>query len=64
MKAPVQEYVVILAQLERDFKWGQLADPQSVTTAKANLATDFVVSRVMRWSHFEFSSYDQVIVHF
>jgi hypothetical protein len=32
MKAPVQEYTVVLARRERDFKWGEVADPDTVST--------------------------------
>jgi hypothetical protein len=40
MKAPVQEYTVILAQREADFKWGEDADAATVARAARNLERD------------------------
>mmetsp|Transcript_54513 Transcript_54513/g.124200 ORF Transcript_54513/g.124200 Transcript_54513/m.124200 type:complete len:174 (+) Transcript_54513:244-765(+) len=40
MKAPVQEYAVILSRHARDFKWGQVAPKETVDRAKKNLESD------------------------
>ena len=40
MKAPVQEYAVILSQRVKDLPWGQVADAATVARAQRNLARD------------------------
>jgi hypothetical protein len=48
MKAPVQEYTVILGQREADFAWREVADDVTVRRAMRNLERDVsgVVSRL------------------
>ena len=43
MKAPVQEYTVVLARHEEDFKWGTIADAVTVARAMRNLELDLEV---------------------
>ena len=40
MKAPAQEFAVIMARRERDFPWGVVADAATVEAAKRNLERD------------------------